>query len=144
MNKALNASVLNLLWILFFLKLRKQAIKWSLDFPSKVLSSSYFSIHHTGEINPKEMPLLSRFSPVCVPASFFCKNVQEGVCSLLMCVCVCVKGRWPMGGAGHCSGQHQLSECEVQPQAKTSPACGDKPDPPYPPTHIQDQNQKKK
>lgn len=27
---------------------------------------------------------------------FLCKNVQGGVCSLLMCVCV--KGRWPTGG----------------------------------------------
>ncbi|KAF3860322.1 hypothetical protein F7725_000577 [Dissostichus mawsoni] len=43
-------------------------------------------------------------------------------------VCVC---EW---GGGHSSGQHQLSECEVQPQAKASLACGDKPDPPYPPT----------
>lgn len=35
---------------------------------------------------------------------------------------------------GHSPGQHQLSECEVQPQAKASLACGDKPDPPVPPT----------
>ncbi|KAK1899023.1 L-lactate dehydrogenase B chain [Dissostichus eleginoides] len=38
---------------------------------------------------------------------------------------VCVNGE-----GGHSSGQHQLSECEVQPQAKASLACGDKPDPP--------------
>lgn len=37
---------------------------------------------------------------------------------------------------GHGSGQHQLSECEVQPQAKASFACGDKPDPPHPLTHT--------
>lgn len=37
---------------------------------------------------------------------------------------------------GHSSGQHQLSECEVQPQAKASLACGDKPDRPHPPTHT--------
>lgn len=53
----------------FFFNYASNELKWSLDFPSKVLSSSYFSIHHTGEINPKEIPLLSPFSHVCVPAS---------------------------------------------------------------------------
>lgn len=72
---------------------------------------------------------------------FLCKNMQEGVCGLLMCVC---EGDVTHGG--HSSGQHQLSECEVQPQAKASLACRDKPDPPHPPTYthtyILDQNQK--
>lgn len=29
------------------------------------LSSSYFYIHHLGEINPKETPVFSTFSPDC-------------------------------------------------------------------------------
>lgn len=37
---------------------------------------------------------------------------------------------------GHSSGRHQLPECEVQPQAKASLACGDKLDPPLPPPHA--------
>lgn len=49
-------------------------------------------------------------------------------------MCVCVKREVTRGGQG--SGQHQLSECEVQPQAKASFACGDKPDPSHPLTHT--------
>lgn len=43
------------------------------------------------------------------------KNMQEAGC---VCVCVFYKGEVTHGG--HSSGQHQLSECEVQPQAKAS------------------------
>lgn len=52
----------------------------------------------------------------------------EGLYGVLMCVCVCER---EVTRGGHGSGQHQLSECEVQPQAKASFACGDKPDPPH-------------
>lgn len=61
------------------------------------------------------------------------KNVLEGLYGVLMCVCVCER---EVTRGGHGSGQHQLSECEVQPQAKAFFACGDKPDPPHPLTHT--------
>lgn len=51
-HKALNANVLNLLWVFFFYYANK--LKMVSRFPFKSLSSSYFSIHRTGEINPKE------------------------------------------------------------------------------------------
>lgn len=37
-----------------------------------------------------------------------------------VCVCVCVFYKGEVTHGGHSSGQHQLSECEVQPQAKAS------------------------
>ena len=69
-------------------------------FPFKVLSSSYFSIHHTGEINPKEILLPSLF--LCaselssdslqmsflpqVFVGFLQKCAEGGVCGLPVCV----------------------------------------------------------
>lgn len=59
----------------------------------------------------------------------------------MVCSCVCVRER-EVTRRGHGSGQHQLSECEVQPQAKASFACGDKPDTPHPLTHTRTHDQK--
>lgn len=59
--QALNANVLNL--FVFFVFYYANKLKMVSRFPFKSLSSSYFSIHHTGEINAKES--LSSFSRVC-------------------------------------------------------------------------------
>lgn len=68
-------------------------------------------------------------SGVCGSSVKTCR--RENVVS--WCVCVC-EGEVTHGG--HSSGQHQLSECEVQLQAKGHPAFGDKLDPPHTPTHT--------
>lgn len=95
--------LMQMFWICYgiFFFLTTQAIKkWSLDCPSKVLSSSYFSIHHTGEINPEENSFpfrlvfvrLCQITYICLFLLrclwFLCENVQKGVWSLLMFVCV--------------------------------------------------------
>lgn len=91
--QALNANVLNLFFFCFFYYANK--LKMVSRFPFKSLSSSYFSIHHTGEINAKESLSLSLV---------FASNIRNalsssGVCGTFVkkehagggvCVCVCV------------------------------------------------------
>lgn len=91
-HKALNANVFEFVMDFFFLT--TQAIKeWSLDFPSKVLSSSYFSIHHTGEINLKKF--LCFLLSSCVKKLVYAFS-SSGVCGSSVKTCrgrMCVKGR---------------------------------------------------
>lgn len=90
--QALNANVLNFVFFLFFYYANK--LKMVSRFPFKSLSSSYFSIHHTGEINAKEslffLSCLLQISEMLFPPQVFVvlslkKNMQEAGC-----VCVCV------------------------------------------------------
>lgn len=112
-------------------------------FKSFVFILFFYSPHRWNK-SWKKIPAFSFLSCLCAWVRRIFAFSSSGVCGSCAKTCRreyavswCVRVReGEVTHGGHSSGQHQLSECEVQPQAKASRACRDKPDPPRTPTHT--------